>query len=253
MIIIKAENEIAAMREGGKILAGIMKEIEARIAPGINTEELDKLAEKLVFRNSGVPVFKGQGEKNNPYPTTICASLNSEIVHGLPSAKRMIKEGDLVKIDIGMGYKNMITDIARTFEVGKVSPVARKLAKATREALNVGIKKIKVGAMLSEYSSAVESYVRSRGFSVVRELIGHGVGKKLHEDPKIPNYRWNVKDVLLKEGMTLALEPMVNAGTHKIKLSKDGWVYVTADGELSAHFEDTVLVKKGGCEILTRN
>ncbi|HRY82646.1 MAG TPA: type I methionyl aminopeptidase [Candidatus Moranbacteria bacterium] len=252
MVVIKTQNEIESMRRGGKILAGIMEEIGEKIAPGINTLELDKLAERLVFDNGGKPAFKGYGEKNNPYPATICASINNEVVHGIPSEKIIIREGDLVKIDIGMEYKGMITDMARTFPVGTVSLEAHKLVKATQEALNQGIAKIRAGAKLSEYSEAVESYVRTFGFSVIRDLVGHGVGKILHEDPQIPNYRWNVKDIILKEGMTLALEPMINEGKFRIKLGADGWTYITDDGKLSAHFEDTVLVKKGGCEILTR-
>lgn len=252
MIIIKTEKEIAAMRRGGKILAGIMNEIGRAIVPGKNTLELDKLAEKLVFNNGGYPAFKGQGEKKNPYPAVICVSINNEIVHGLPSDKRIIREGDIVKIDIGLKYENMITDMARTYEIGAVTPAAHKLVKATREALNESIKKIKAGARLSEYSQAVESYVRSFGFSVIRDLVGHGVGRELHEDPQVPNYKSSGKDIILKEGMTLALEPMINEGTDKIKILPDDWTFATRDGKLSAHFEDTVLVKKGGCEVLTR-
>ena len=252
MIVIKNENEIELMRQGGKILSGIMEEIGKKIAPGVNTMELDKLAEKLVFDNGGAPAFKGYGDKKNPYPATICASINEEIVHAIPSAKVIIREGDLVKIDIGMKYKGLITDMARTFPIGTVSARAHELVKATREALNQGISKIKAGAKLSEYSMAVESYARSFGFLPVHDLVGHGVGRILHEDPVIPNYHWSGKDLVLKENMTLALEPMINEGTYKIKLGADGWTYLTQDDKLSAHFEDTVVVKKGGCEILTR-
>jgi methionyl aminopeptidase len=252
MIIIKTEKEITAMRRGGKILAGIISEIGSAIAPGISTDKLDKLAERLVFASGGKPAFKGQGGKNNPYMFSICASLNDEIVHGLPSPKRIIRTGDIVKIDIGLEYEELITDMARTYEVGKVSKVAHKLAKVTKKALEEGIKKIKAGAKLSEYGVAVESCARAFGFSVVRDLVGHGVGRKLHEDPQIPNYHSNMKEVILKEGMTLALEPMINEGAPMTKIKPDGWTFVTADGKLSAHFEDTVLVKKGGCEILTR-
>ncbi|MDO9231507.1 MAG: type I methionyl aminopeptidase [bacterium] len=252
MIVIKNEKEIASMRRGGKILSMIMSEIGKMIAQGVNTQELDKLAERLVFDNGGTPAFKGYGDKTNPYPATICASINNEIVHSIPSIEKTIKEGDLVKIDIGMEFEGMITDMARTFSVGAVSHEAHTIMKVTREALNHGIAKIKAGAKLSEYSIAVESYARSYGFSVIRDLVGHGVGKILHEDPIVPNYHWSAKDIILKEGMTLALEPMINVGTHKIKLGSDGWTYLTDDEKLSAHFEDTVLVKKGGCEILTR-
>jgi methionyl aminopeptidase len=252
MIAIKTQKEIEAMRRGGKILAAIMKEVGDKIVPGANTLELDKLVTELVFSNGGSAAFLGYGEKNNPYPAAICASLNSEIVHGIPSVKKIIREGDIVKIDMGIEIDGLITDMARTFEVGAVSPVARRLVNATREALNEGIKQIKAGAKMSDYSRAVESYVKAHGFSVVRDLVGHGVGRELHEDPQIPNYVWKGRDIVFKEGMTLALEPMINEGTHYIKILADGWTYATKDGKLSAHFEDTVLVRKGGCEILTR-
>lgn len=252
MIIIKTEKEVKAMRESGKVLASIMEKIGRAIKPGINTKDLDKLAEKLVFDNGGLPIFKGQGEPEKPYPATICASINEEIVHSIPSSDKIVKAGDILKIDIGIKYAGMITDMARTFEVGTVSPEAHKLVKVTKEALDAGIKKIKAGARLSEYSIAVESYARANGFSAARDLVGHGVGRELHEDPQIPNYKSNWRDITLAAGMTLALEPMINVGTFKIKILPDGWTFVTADGKLSAHFEDTVLVKKGGCDILTR-
>jgi methionyl aminopeptidase len=252
MILIKSEKEIEIMRAGGKILAQIMDEIEKRIAPEINTHEIDKLARKLVFDKEGVPVFEGYGGEENPYPASVCTSLNEEVVHGIPSKNRKLRKGDIIKIDIGMKYKGLITDMSRTFCVGKISETAWKLLNATKESLDAGIGKIKAGAKLSEYSKTVEAYVRSRGFSVVRELVGHGVGRELHEDPQIPNFKSNEKEIILKDGMTLALEPMVNAGTYKINLMSDGWTIVTADGKLSAHFEDTVVVRKGGCEILTR-
>ena len=252
MIIIKTPEEIAVMREGGHILAGIMDELGKMVKPGENTHEIDELARRLIFDIGGIPIFEGYGGPENPYPGAVCASINHEIVHGIPRKDRVLKEGDLLKIDIGMKYKELITDMARTFVVDKVSPAAWKLMKATKESLDKGIGEIKAGAKLSDYSRSVEGYVRSQGFSVVRELVGHGVGRKLHEDPQIPNYTSKAKDIILKEGMTLALEPMVNEGDHKIKLEKDGWTFVTADGKLSAHFEDTVVVTKSGCEILTR-
>lgn len=252
MIIIKSQKEIEAMRRGGKILAGIMEAVGKKIAPGVSTEELDKLAEELVFSNGGTPAFKGQGEDENPYPATICASINDEIVHAIPSGKKVIKEGDIVKIDIGMEFEGMITDMARTFEVGAVSPEAHKIVKATKEALDAGIAKICSGANLSEYSATVDACVRSYGFSTVRDLVGHGVGRELHEDPQIPNYKSGRKDIVLKEGMTLALEPMVNAGSWRVRVLEDGWTFATPDGKLSAHFEDTVVVTKNGCSILTR-
>jgi len=253
MIKIKNAKEIEAMRTGGKILAGIMAEMEKIAIPGKNTFEIDILAEKLIIEAGGTPAFKGYGkESGNPYPATICTSINSEIVHGIPKKNIILKEGDILKIDVGMKYEGMITDMARTFAVGKISAGAQNILDVTRECLDIGIEKIRAGAKLNGYSEAVQDYVENQGFSIVRDLVGHGVGKDLHEDPLIPNYRSGGKEIILKEGMTLALEPMVNAGTHKIILEQDSWTYSTADGKLSAHFEDTVLVTRDGAEILTR-
>ncbi len=252
MIIIKSKKEIEAMREGGIILAEIMNRLGEMVVPGNNTEEINKLAKKLVFDMNGVPVFEGYGDPKNPYPAAVCVSINEEIVHGIPSSARIIKNGDIVKLDIGMKYENLITDMARTFPAGEISADVQKLLNATKESLNEGIKIIKAGVKLSDYSRTIEHYVKLQGFSVVRELVGHGVGKKLHEDPYIPNFDMHGKEVILQAGMALALEPMVNAGTRYIKLLKDGWTYVTKDGKLSAHFEDTILVTENGAEILTR-
>jgi methionyl aminopeptidase len=252
MILIKTSEEIAIMRQSGKILAGVMEAVGQAIAPDVNTQTLDDLAEKLILENKGEPIFKGQGESDNPFPATICASLNDEIVHGIPSENKIIHEGDLVKIDMGVKYQGMVTDMARTFEVGTVSPLAHKLVATTREALDAGIKKIKAGASLNEYGLAVEEYAHKRGFSVVRELTGHGVGRELHEDPAITNYQSAENDLILKEGMTIALEPMINEGTWRIKLARDNWAFLTKDGKLSAHFEDTLAVTKNGYEIMTR-
>ena len=177
------------MREGGKILAKIMEEIGKNIAPGKNTLELDKLAEKLVFASGGEPSFKGYGkEMGNPFPASICTSLNSEIVHGIPSAKIIIKDGDIFKVDIGMEYKGLHTDMARTFAVGQIPVEAQKLIVATEQSFWEGIQNLAEGKMLSDYSKAVQSYVEKNGFSIVRNLVGHGIGKKLHEDPSVPNY-----------------------------------------------------------------
>ncbi|MEI7425854.1 MAG: type I methionyl aminopeptidase [Candidatus Moraniibacteriota bacterium] len=252
MIIIKSKQEIALMREGGKLLAQIMEQISEIIIPGQNTFEINKLARKLVFDIGGFPIFEGYGEKGNTFPAAICTSINNEIVHGIPNKDRIIQEGDLIKLDIGMKYKKMITDMARTYSVGKISSEAQKLLDTTRECLDEGIKKIKAGEKLSDYSNAVEEYVKAQGFSVVRDLVGHGVGRKLHEDPQILNYKSKMKEIILKEGMTFALEPMINAGTHYTKVLPDNWTYATKDGKLSAHFEDTIVVTKNGAEILTR-
>lgn len=253
MIVIKTEKEIEAMRKGGKVLARIMEELGKNSLPGKNTWEIDALAEKLILEAGGTPVFKGYGsESGRPFPGTICASINHEIVHGIPSKNRILEIGDIFKIDVGMRYQGMITDMARTWPVGHVSAEAQKLLDVTRECLNVGIGKLRAKGQLAKYSGAVEEYVKKFGFSPVRDLVGHGVGRKLHEDPFIPNYKSREYDVKLKIGMTLALEPMINVGTCEMDLEKDGWTYVTRDGRLSAHFEDTVLITENGVEILTR-
>lgn len=254
MISVKNEQEIKIMREGGKRLARIMSALKLEAVAGKNTSELDKLAEKLVFDSEGKPSFKGYGkESGNPFPATICASLNSEVVHGVPMEDVILKDGDLLKIDIGMEYKKMHVDMARTFAVGSVSEKAQKLLEVTRESLDVGIKKIKAGNKLSEYSKAVQAYVEKNGFSVIRSLVGHGIGKHLHEDPQVPNFfNKSYLDIKIKNGTTLALEPMVNEGSFEIVLGNDGWTFRTKDGNLSAHFEDTVLVTENGAEILTR-
>lgn len=242
-----------AMREGGKILAGIMEKIAQKVAPGKNTQELDKLAEELVFTNGGSPSFKGySGNAGREFPAAICASINSEVVHGIPAKKKILKNGDIFKIDIGMKYKSLHTDMARTFAVGDVSPEAKKLIEVTEKSFWEGVKKIGPGKKLSGYSKAVQKYVEVNGFSVVRNLVGHGVGKGLHEDPQIPNY-FNKKyqDVKLAPGMTLALEPMVNAGGFETILGHDGWVFKTKNGSLSAHYENTVLITEKGVEVLT--
>lgn len=254
MIKIKSQKEIAAMRRGGKILAEIMRKLGSEVAPGKNTAELDKLAEQLVFANGGIPAFKGYGaETGNPFPATICASLNEEVVHGIPNQKVILQEGDILKIDIGMKYENMFTDMTRTFAVGKISPEAQKIIAVSEGCFFAGIKNLKAGAMLSDYSKAAQKFAEENGFSVVRNLVGHGVGEKLHEDPYVPNYyEKKYQDFRLSAGITLALEPMINAGRHETKLGKDGWVFVTKDGSLSAQYEDTILITEKGVEVLTK-
>lgn len=254
MIIIKKPNEIAAMREGGRILAEIMDQLEKEVVPGKNTLELDKLAEELVFANGGTPAFKGYGaESGNPFPATICASLNSEIVHGIPAKNKILHVGDIIKIDMGMKYKGLFTDMARSFPVGKISEEAEKLINVTEQCFWQGVKKMKAGIFLSDYSKAAQKNAEESGFSVVRNLVGHGVGRELHENPCIPNY-YNKKysDVRLAAGMTLALEPMINIGGFETILGKDGWVFKTQDGKPSAHYENTVLVTEKGVEIMTK-
>ena len=253
MIPIKSDKEIERMREGGKILAQIMEKISVEIAPGKNTDKLDKLAEKLVFANGGTPAFKGyRGEAKEPFPGTLCISINSEVVHGIPSEEKFLKDGDIVKIDIGMKYQGMFVDMARTFAVGKISSLAKNLITVTEMSFWQGLEKLKKGNFLSDYSKAVQSCAEGNGFSVVRNLVGHGIGKELHEDPYIPNYFNNkYKDFRLSAGMTLALEPMINEGNFETIIDKDGWTFRTKDGKLNAHYENTVLITENGAEVLT--
>jgi methionyl aminopeptidase len=253
MITIKSKNEQEIMREGGKRLAQIMKKLEDSVRPGINTLEIDKLAEKLVFDNGGKPSFKGySGDTGRGFPATICASINDEVVHGIPGEKKILKNGDVFKIDIGMEYEGFHTDMARSYAIGKCSGQASKIMEVTEKCFWKGIKKLKAGKMLSDYSRAVQGYVEKNGFSLVRNLVGHGIGREIHEDPQIPNY-YNKKyqDIKLQSGMTLAFEPMVNAGDFETVLGHDGWVFKTRDGSLSAHYENTVLITEKGVEVLT--
>lgn len=252
MINIKTEEEIMAMREGGKRLALVMNELERNILPGKSTWEIDDLAEKLILKSGGTSSFKGYGGGKKPFPASICASINNEIVHGIPSKKVLLKDGDIFKVDIGMKYQGMHTDMARTFGVGKIDNKKRQIIEVVRESFYQGISELKPGKKLNRYSKAVQKYVEKKGFSVVRNLVGHGIGKKLHEFPQIPNfYERGVCKFRLEPGMTFALEPMINAGTSETKLGSDGWVFETRDGLLSAHWENTVLITKEGVEVLT--
>jgi methionyl aminopeptidase len=252
-IPIKTEKEIAIMQRAGHILAGIMDNLEKEIRPGIDTLQLDKLAEELVFSHGGKPIFKGYGGGKNSFPTAICTSINDEVVHGIPNANRILNEGDILKIDIGIEIDGYCSDMARTFAVGKIDEEAKKLIEVTEKSFWKGIAGLREGASLSEYSKTVQKVVENAGFSVVKNLVGHGIGKNLHEEPQVPNYfERGYKDVVLKKGMTLALEPMVNQGDYKTVLGKDGWVFATADGKLSAHYENTILITEKGVEVLTQ-
>lgn len=251
-VSIKTEKEIEKMRQAGQILKEIMQEIGKEVRPGVDTLQLDKLAEELVFARGGKPLFKGYGGGKNPFPGTICASINDEVVHGIPGTERVLNEGDILKIDIGIEVDGYCSDMARTFPIGKISAEAQKLMDITEKSFWKGVGKMKEGSMLSEYSKAVQKTAEDAGFSVVRNLVGHGIGQKLHEDPQILNYyERSFPDLRLQAGMTLALEPMINQGDFRTVIGKDGWVFKTADGSLSAHYENTILVTKKGIEVLT--
>lgn len=254
MIIIKTPSEIDIMRQGGKILAEVLNEVVKYVKAGVVSLELDKLAERLIYERGGRPSFKGYGDSNNPYPASLCVSINNEVVHGIPSQDKILQEGDIVSLDVGMQYPaedGMYTDMAVTVAVGKIPKILKRLIKTTEKALENGVEQCKNGNLLSQISEAIQTTAESERFSVVRTLVGHGVGKEVHEDPQIPNYVSAEADIILKPGMVLALEPMLNIGDYEVKLLDDGWTFVTEDGQLSAHFEHTVLITEDEPEIIT--
>ena len=252
MITIKLTEEIKLMRRGGRILAETLQRVSEKVRPGVSAYELDKLARELVFSRNARPSFLNYNpDGDNPYPAALCVSINNEVVHGIPTKDKIIREGDLVKLDLGVDYKKLFTDAAVMVGVGKLSPMAEKILKITKECLYLGIDELIVGKPLSNYSKVVQRHAEKNGFSVVRDLVGHGVGYAVHELPQIPNYGESVKGIVLKEGMTIALEPMINEGSFEVVLDDDGWTYKTRDGKLNGHFEHTVAVGKDGCEILT--
>jgi methionyl aminopeptidase len=254
MSTIRTAREIKILEEGGKILASILNELAARIKPGLVTVELEKRARDLVGKAGGRPSFlsyRPPGAKRR-YPAALCVSINDEVVHGLPSKERILKEGDLVSLDLGLEYKNFFTDMAVTVGAGKLDREAERLVRVTEEALWAGIKELKAGARLGDYGDAVQSLAEKNGFSVVRNLVGHGIGRFPHEDADIPNWGKKGQGRKLENGMVLALEPMLCQGGPEVKLAKDGWVWKTRDGLLSAHFEHTIVVEKDFCRVLTK-
>lgn len=246
-VSIKSAREIELMREAGKRLAHVHQELGNAIRPGMSTLEVDALGEKLIRDCGCIPNFLHY----NGYPASICVSVNDEVVHGIPKKDRYLKEGDIVSLDAGLIYKGYHSDAARTHVVGKVSEEAMKLMEVTKQSFFEGIKMAKEGNHLFDISAAIDSYVSGFGYGIVRDLVGHGIGTALHEDPQIPNFSQKRKGVRLQAGMTLAIEPMVNAGTWQVNFLRDGWTVVTKDGSLSAHYENTILVTDGEPEILT--
>lgn len=247
MISIKSPREIKLMREASRIVALVHERLREVIAPGITTEELDILAEEIIRAEGGKPAFKGyQG-----FPKTVCVAINEVVVHGIPD-KRRLEEGDIIGLDIGVLKDGFYGDAARTHAVGEISEKARELIAVTTEALNRGIEQARVNNRLSDISHAIQSCVEDRGFSIVRQYVGHGIGRKMHEPPQIPNFGPPGRGCRLKAGMTLAIEPMVNEGDYRVKTLDDGWTVVTIDGKLSAHMEDTIVITPEGPEVLTR-
>ncbi len=250
---IKNDTQLASLREGGKRLAAVLLAVRDKVAPGVTTIELDHLAEDLIRKSDGAPSFKNYQTEGTKmaYPATLCVSVNDEVVHGIPGA-RVLAEGDIVGLDIGMQYEGIFTDTAITVPVGNISDEKKKLLEVTRRALEVGIATVRDGAHIGDIGAAIQEYVESEGFGVVRELVGHGVGDRVHEDPEIPNWGERGTREVLREGMVIALEPMVTLGSPKVKVSQDGWVWMTRDKKPAAHFEHTVLVTKNGAEIITK-
>lgn len=247
-ILIKSKEEIEKMREAGKILNNVFKEVLKKVRPGVSAEELDSLAEKLIREKGAISAFK----HFKGYPKSFCISVNNEVVHGIPYAKKILKSGDIVGLDLGLAYNGYYADKSITIPVGKISKESKRIIKITRLALRKAIAEARPGKRVGDISFIIEKTARENGFFVVKDLFGHGIGKRLHEDPIIPNFGKRGEGVVLKEGMTFAIEPMINAGTSEVRTKDDGWTVVTADNSLSAHFEDTIAVAKRGALILTR-
>ncbi len=246
-MICRTQQDIDGMRKANKVVGDALKYAESLIRPGISTYELDKLVEKFIIKNGAIPSFKGfEG-----FPASICASVNEVVVHGIPSKEIILKEGDIISVDIGTIVDGYNGDAARTFPVGKISEDKQRLIDVTKQSFFEGIKHLKVGARLGELSNAIQTYAESYGYGVVRELVGHGIGHHMHEEPEVPNYGPKNKGIIVKENMCLAIEPMINMGQRYIYMENDGWTISTVDKKPSAHYENTVIVTKNGVEILS--
>jgi len=255
VIELKTEEEIKLMRTAGSIVAEALQLCREMIRPGLAPIALDQAAEELIIERGGRPAFKGYGGSSTrrPFPASICCSIDDEVVHGIPG-ERPLRNGQIVSLDIGVQYQSMFADGAITVPVGSVGPEAQKLMEVCYGALMEAIKLMRPNRRLLSVSKAIQTYVEEAGFSVVRDLVGHGVGRRLHEEPQVPNYySKNFPDVVLKPGMTIAVEPMINAGGFQVSVQANGWTVVTSDSTLSAHFEHTICIRQNGAEILTRN
>lgn len=246
MIIVKSSREIEQLKRSNAIVAEVFEKLKKMIEPGITTKELDQVAEEYILLKGGQPAFKGY----RGFPATLCISINEEVVHGIPGQRRL-KEGDIISLDVGVNFVGYFGDAAITLPVGEVDPEAKRLLEVTEKALYIGIEKAKRGNRLFDISYAIQRWVESHGFSVVRDFVGHGIGKDLHEEPQIPNFGAPHQGPRLEKGMVFALEPMVNEGTYEVRILSDGWTVVTADGKRSAHFEHTVAITEDGAEILS--
>jgi len=248
MIICKSPAELEKMRRSGLLVWQLLQELRQMVEPGISTETLERAAEKRIREMGAKPAFKGY----YGYPCVLCTSINSEIVHGIPSPKRVLKQGDILKIDVGVELDGFYGDSATTIPVGAITPELQRLMRVTQEALNLAIEKVRLGNRLGDVCAAVQQHVESHGYSVVREFVGHGIGRKMHEDPQVPNYGTAGQGPRLREGMVLAIEPMVNTGSSEARVLDDKWTAITVDGGYSAHFEHTVAVTQNGPWVLTK-
>ena len=247
MVVLKTSRELGIMKEACRISAGALQTVGKAVEPGVTTAELDALAEKYIRSQGGIPNFKNY----HGYPATACISINNEVIHGIPSGKRVLKAGDIVSVDLGAMFNGYHGDNAATFACGDISPEAKRLMQTTQDALYEGIKAATAGSRIGDISSAVQRTVEAAGFSVVRQYVGHGIGTQLHEAPEVPNFGTAGRGIRLLPGMTLAIEPMVNAGGYDVKVLPDGWTVLTKDGSLSAHFEHTVVITPDGPKIMT--
>jgi methionyl aminopeptidase len=247
MIIIKSEQEIVTMRKSGKVTGYILNELEDFIKPGMTTETIDKHVSEIIRKNGMTASFLGY----NGYPASVCTSINSEVVHGIPSTKRVLHEGDIISVDVGCTYNGYVTDAARTYGVGRISVEAQKIMDAARDSFFEGLNYCKLGCRLSDISHAIQLKAEGQGFSVIRDLVGHGVGRNMHEEPQIPNYGQPGRGPRLAKGMVFAIEPMIAQGTYEIVTAADNWTLSMADGKLSAHYENTIVITEGEPELLT--
>ena len=247
MIIIKSDSEIELMRESGKVTGYILKELENVIKPGLSTADINHFVEKTIRGAGMIPTFLGYGG----FPASACVSVNEEVVHGIPDKKRILREGDIVSVDVGSTHKGYVSDAARTYPVGEVSETAKHLIEATRDSFFAGLEFCKVGCRLSDISHAIQAHAEGEGFSVIRDYVGHGVGQQMHEDPQIPNFGKAGRGPRLAKGMVFAIEPMICEGTYNVRTLSNDWTVVTLDGKLSAHYENTVVITDGEPELLT--
>jgi methionyl aminopeptidase len=252
MITLKTPEEIEVMRAANVIVAEVLAELCRQVRPGVTTGELDRIAEEMTRQRGATPAFKGYAPAGRAFPRSVCTSINDEVVHGIPSESRVLREGDLIGLDFGVCYRGFYGDSAVTVAVGEADSEAERLMRATNEALWAGIEQVRAGKRLGDVSAAIQERVERDGFSVVREFVGHGIGRRLHEEPQVPNYGKRDRGIRLRGGMVLAIEPMVNAGAAEVRVKEDGWTAVTMDGRRSAHFEHSVAVTDGAPYVLSQ-